>query len=92
MSLLDQEPDDIEIKVDPRVDPSAQVLRLVQYPNIKKSLKHRDLIVISVVNLDKISNKDGLNRDGNNRREHNDVKRRFIDIDEPIKKIYMRNI
>jgi hypothetical protein len=42
----------LKIRVDPRPDPKAKVMRLLRYPDCKGSLKHRDLVVISVMTLE----------------------------------------
>lgn len=49
-------------------------------------------MVISVMGLDKIGSKEGSGKAEGKGEEKSDNRRRFIDIDEPIKKIYMRNI
>jgi hypothetical protein len=42
----------LKIRVDPRPDPKAKVMRLLRYPDTKGSLKHRDLVVLSVMTLE----------------------------------------
>jgi hypothetical protein len=42
----------LRIRVDPRLDPKAKVMRLLRYPDSKGSLKHRDLVVLSVMTLE----------------------------------------
>lgn len=68
----------LNIRVDSLPDPKAKVMRVLKYPDSKGSLKHRDLVVLSVMTLEEKSG--------------NDVRMDFIDIGDPIKKIYMTDI
>lgn len=73
-------------------------MRLLKYPDSKKRLKHRDLVVLSVMTLEESSGKElhqsktDVKKEVRVREDLQETRKLFIDIADPIKKIHMTDI